>query len=267
MGEGDVDEADVPAVNGRVRLRCALQRESVRGEQGERKLRKEGLSRLEPPPPIPADGSMADCRDLAASDLQTPPMELSTQGEGDRLQAIPRSHDRDTLRREEAEAIGERLRIPCRLHDEVRTASPRRGAYGVAQLLRFDGLEPTRLGDLTAPRRGITSDDDRAVPREEDRRENPDRTEADDGRDLAMANPSVERDLKRRLDKRKERRRPRVAVAYGHDVGGGGDEAGLVRVECEDAISFAQVGPLGLDRADGAVAIRERVLETAREPA
>ena len=103
--------------------RCALQRERVRGEEGEWKLRKEGLSRLEPPPPIPADGSVADCRDLAASDLEAPPMKLGTQREGDRLQAIPGSDDRDTLGREDAEALGQRLRISCRLDDEVRTAS------------------------------------------------------------------------------------------------------------------------------------------------
>ena len=170
-------------------------------------------------------------------------MELRPEREGDRLRTVPRSDDRDALRREEAEALAERLRIPRRLDDEIRTTPPCRGADGVAELFGSQRLEPTHVGGFAAPRLRIASKDDRATSCEKDGGEDPDRAEADDGRNLAIANAGVKRDLKRRLHEREERRGARVALADAHNVGVRDREAGLVWVERKNALSLADGAP------------------------
>ena len=72
-------------------------------------------------------------------------------------------------------------------------------------------------------------------------REDAERAETENGGDFAVANAGVERDLKRRLDEREERRSARVVVADGHDVSGRNDEAGLVRMEGEDTLALADL--------------------------
>ena len=78
---------------------------------------------------------------------------------------------------------------------------------------------------------------------EKDGGEDSDRAEPEDGHNLAVANAGVERDLKRCLHEREERRGARVALADAHDIGGRDDEAGLVRVEREDALALPHVAP------------------------
>src|SRR5688572_27673421 len=114
-----MDDAVVAAVERRVGLRRALHRERVRGEGREWKLCKQCPCRLEPPEPIPPDGPGADRRDLAASNLETPTVEIGAEWKRDRLRTVPRRDDRDALRREQPKALAERFRIPRRLDDVV----------------------------------------------------------------------------------------------------------------------------------------------------
>ena len=148
-----MDDANVPAVECRVRLPSPLEREGVRGEEGEWKLGEEGPRGLEPAPPIPADGPAADRRDLAASDLEAPAVELGPERESDRLRPVPGRDDRDALRREERETLAEDIRVSRGLNDDVGAAFPGRSADRVAELCRASPPRvhtPGRLPGATA---------------------------------------------------------------------------------------------------------------------
>jgi hypothetical protein len=180
----------------------------------------------------------------------------------DLLLAVPGAHERGALVGEQGEGPGQRGGRAGELEEQGHAA----GREGGRKLLRGGRGDAQRPGQLPSPVQRVGGQDDGAGPLQQQGGDDADRAEPQDDDGVVGHLTRVQAQLQSGLDQREQGGRPGVGAGRERDdVGLGGDEPVLVRVEGEDQRSRRHRAGGPLDGSDAAVAVRERIAEAAAE--
>src|SRR5439155_714357 len=121
--EHHLDRLGGPAVEERVRLRRARERDAMRDELREDQLSEQLRRELEPPPAVPARRKRRiDPTDLRAHQAHAAAVEAAAEIQRHGLLAVPRADDHGALRRDAVDRLLERGWTAARVDGDVGAA-------------------------------------------------------------------------------------------------------------------------------------------------